>query len=186
MGTYTILSSLPRPPEADRRTSLSAQIANFGIPNPARAEDLERGTLSSRFLMTLGSVMFGLPSGARPPWVVHPPERVGPLRDALTSAWTRAQPELVGDELQDWWAIQYAAAERVLSHANARREWVVSVHEFDETCFDRGGVPSLEQDPGRRWQSVAELERELAGIAVRLDVPPSGAAPVRADYRSGH
>jgi hypothetical protein len=27
---------------------------------------------------------------------------------------------------------------------------------------------------------------ELEGIAVRLDVPPSGAAPVRADYRSGH
>jgi glyoxylase-like metal-dependent hydrolase (beta-lactamase superfamily II) len=28
--------------------------------------------------------------------------------------------------------------------------------------------------------------RELEGIAVRLDVPPSGAAPVRADYLSGH
>ena len=27
---------------------------------------------------------------------------------------------------------------------------------------------------------------ELEGIAVRLDVPPSGAAPVRADYLSGH
>jgi hypothetical protein len=28
--------------------------------------------------------------------------------------------------------------------------------------------------------------RELEGIAVRLDVPPSGAAPVRTDYLSGH
>jgi hypothetical protein len=27
---------------------------------------------------------------------------------------------------------------------------------------------------------------ELEGIAVRLDVPPSGAAPVRADYLPGH
>jgi hypothetical protein len=26
----------------------------------------------------------------------------------------------------------------------------------------------------------------LEGIAVRLDVPPSGAAPVRADYLQGH
>jgi hypothetical protein len=28
--------------------------------------------------------------------------------------------------------------------------------------------------------------RELEGIAVRLDVPPSEAAPVRADFVSGH
>jgi hypothetical protein len=27
---------------------------------------------------------------------------------------------------------------------------------------------------------------ELEGIAVRLDVPPSGVAPVRTDYLSGH
>ena len=27
---------------------------------------------------------------------------------------------------------------------------------------------------------------QLEGIAVRLDVPPSGAAPVRADYQPGH
>jgi glyoxylase-like metal-dependent hydrolase (beta-lactamase superfamily II) len=29
-------------------------------------------------------------------------------------------------------------------------------------------------------------ESELEGIALRLDVPPSGAAPVRADYLPGH
>ena len=28
--------------------------------------------------------------------------------------------------------------------------------------------------------------KELEGIAVRLDVPPSGAAPVLADYALGH
>jgi Metallo-beta-lactamase superfamily len=60
-----------------------------------------------------------------------------------------------------------------------------------------GGVrPAAETGAGRelhhsrprspRDEAISAPSPELEGIAVRLDVPPSGAAPVRADYLSGH
>lgn len=139
MGTYTLVEALPCSPEHGRRPTVTAQVANFGVSAPRRAE-----YVASNPELVLGRFLFGfadVPSRGGLPWTTYDPDQVLDIRRDILGAIAAAAAVGPSDEYANWWGSQLRAADRVLAHAARHREWVVAVFEGHVACFERGGIP---------------------------------------------
>jgi len=168
------LRSQPGPPELVRKASFMANISSFGVP-PDATERVTDPT--DRYQALVARLLVGMtPVKAREPWASHPPAEVRSLRTELAQRWSLAQPHY-DSEYRDWFASQHGQMQSVLSHADERGEWVVSVHEFHASCFARGGTPGEAKTGDSPWNPPCAMplpmERKpwlvpfgIAGLAV--------------------
>jgi len=138
MGTYWTLRSLPGAPEAERRASLVVSVASFGVGQVP--ENMERLTDPvQRYHALVARLLRGPPGTPTTAWAVLAPPEVKRMRADLEDAWGKANKHMAAD-YGDWFHDEHLTMTRLLTHATVRNEWVVSVHEFDAVCFERGGT----------------------------------------------
>jgi hypothetical protein len=173
MATYWYVRSQTGPPDKTRAATKEGRLSNFGTgegPRTRADAELARPP-AEQFHLTFAQVLKGIASDGDVPWTAHPPSEVRVLRARLAKAWAEAKLDDGRDEYGEWWAGEYRTLEEVLAHADARGEWVVSVHETVKDCYDRGGVPDMPEADASIWD-----------VACRFPAPKP-AAPARASWR---
>jgi hypothetical protein len=110
----TYLLALPGSPERERRPTMTARLANFGVHRPQRAAYDAADPQS-----VLGRLLLGFVEDRTTPWVTFTPDAVVDVRRDVVRAIATAKAAASADpdDYADWFESQLRAADRVLAHA---------------------------------------------------------------------